>query len=130
MVGSVATLEPLAMYLGLIAIVGYAILCGCSIVFYYRKKRGALFVFLALSFLVLMMVEIGSLYFEPVLDISYYYLVDVYDWLKFGLDYMFYAQQEMWLIFQSFHFIAIAFFGLAMIFASRSRGELVKEGSK
>ncbi len=129
MFGSIVLFDPLVVYLALSVIFLYAVLCVLSVVLFFQKGRNVLFLLFAVSFLILMVVGLGSFYFEPVLDWSYYYLVVNFDWLKSSLDYMYNAQQEVWLVFQSFHFLAIAGFGLAMILAGKRR-ELVKEGDK
>nr|MDO8079817.1 hypothetical protein [Candidatus Freyarchaeota archaeon] len=122
--------DPLLFYLSLSMIVAYAALCGLSVAIFFRRRR-RLLLLLACAFLILMVVEIGSFYFEPpTLDWSYYYLVANFGWLKFSLDYMKFAQQEFWLIFQSLNFLAIAVFGVAMLLAGKNRGELSKEGKK
>ncbi len=118
--------DPIVVYLGLFIIFAYAVLVISSVVIFYKRGRRVLFLLFAVAFLVLMVVKIGSFYFEPVLNWSYYYLVINFNWLKFSLDYLYNAQQEVWLVFQSFNFLAIIVFGLAMILAG-SREELVKE---
>ena len=127
---STALFDPLVVYLALFMILVYAVLCVLSVVIFFKKGRKVLFLLFAVSFVILAVVGLGSFYFEPVLDWSYYYLVVNWHWLKYSLDYMINAQQEVWLVFQSFHFPAIAVFGLAMILAGKRRGELVKEGDK
>ncbi|WXG40984.1 MAG: hypothetical protein WED07_09485 [Candidatus Freyarchaeum deiterrae] len=122
--------DPLLFYLSLSLIIAYAVLSGLSVaVFVKRRKR--MLIALAASFLILMVIGLGSFYFEPpTLNWSYYYLVENFDWLKLGLDYTNFAQQELWLIFQSFNFLAIITFGVAMILAGRSRSELGKAEKK
>ncbi|MHA1207939.1 MAG: hypothetical protein ACTSRF_01670 [Candidatus Freyarchaeota archaeon] len=78
----------------------------------------------------MMIVELGSFYFEPMLGWLYYYLVWRFEWLRFSLDYMYNAQLEVWLILQSLHFLVITVFGLAMILAGRVGGKQSKEGEK
>ena len=122
--------DPLLFYLSLSMIVAYAVLCGLSVAKFFRRRR-RMFLLLAGSFLILMVVELGSFYFEPpALDWSYYYLVANFAWLKFSLDYMKFAQQELWLIFQSFNFLAITVFGVTMILAGKNSGERIKEVKK
>ncbi|MGQ9721714.1 MAG: hypothetical protein ACUVXA_10380 [Candidatus Jordarchaeum sp.] len=127
---STVTFDPLVVYLALFLIFAYGVLCVLSVVIFLKKGRKSIFLLLALAFLVMMGVQLGSFYFEPVLDWFYYYLIIKFSFLEYSLDYMHYAQQEAWLLFQFLQFLAIAVFGLAMILAGKISGALIKEGSK
>ena len=125
-----ALFDPLMFYLSLSLIIAYAVLSGLSVAV-FAKRRKRMLLALAAAFLILMVVQLGSFYFEPpTINWSYYYLVANFNWLQLSLDYMNFAQQELWLIFQSLQFLAITVFGVAMILASGSRSELSKEEKK
>jgi len=122
--------DPLVVSLRWLIILAYGVLCGLSLTVFFKKGRKTLFLFLAAAFSILMIVELGSFYFEPMLGWLYYYLVWRFEWLRFSLDYMYNAQLEVWLILQSLHFLVITVFGLAMILAGRVGGKQSKEGEK
>jgi hypothetical protein len=124
--------DPLLFYLSLSLIIAYAVLSGLSVAI-FAKRRKRMFLALAAAFLILMVVELGAFYFvPPTLNWSYYYLIANFNWLQLGLEYINFAQQELWLVFQSLHFLAITAFGVAMILAGRGRdkGEQSKEEKK
>jgi hypothetical protein len=97
----------------------------------FAKRRKRMLLALAAAFLILIVVELGSFYFEPpTINWLYYYLVANFSWTQLSLEYMNFAQQELWLIFQSLQFLAITVFGVAMILAGGGRRELSKEEKK
>jgi len=122
--------DPLVISLRWLIILAYGVLCGLSLTVFFKKERKTLFLFLAAAFSILMIVELGSFYFEPMLGWLYYYLVRRFEWLRFSLNYMYNAQLEVWLILQSLHFLVITVFGLAMILAGWVGGKHSKEGKK